>query len=272
MTDVATAPDLLHAVLTEAANAVTTKLPLTGVAGPPLGAQEPAALVPGEQARAVTVGVVGARRGTLVLALASAVAAALEDGPLGPQDLAAALEPALVDALVALGAAFGESVHLEAAQALDADLALSTVAESAASDDLPFAAVPILDGEAHVATIALVMTGEPEAPAEDQHPGAMLPEFDNGVGTPAGAAPSALELLGEVEMNVTAELGRTRMTVRDLLALTPGAVVELDRAAGSAIDLLVNGTLIARGEIVVIDEEFGVRISEIVERDQPRRR
>ena len=59
---------------------------------------------------------------------------------------------------------------------------------------------------------------------------------------------------------------RTRTTVRNLLALAPGSVVELDRVAGSAVDLLVNGTLIARGEVVVIDDEFGVRITEIVGR------
>lgn len=76
--------------------------------------------------------------------------------------------------------------------------------------------------------------------------------------------PRALALLHDVEMGVTAELGRRRMTVRDLLSLTPGAVIELDRAAGSPVDVLVNGTLIARGEVVVIDEEFGIRVSEIV--------
>jgi flagellar motor switch protein FliN/FliY len=54
------------------------------------------------------------------------------------------------------------------------------------------------------------------------------------------------------------------MTVRDLLGLSPGSVVELDRVAGSPVDLLVNGTLIARGEVVVVDDEFGVRITEIV--------
>ncbi len=81
---------------------------------------------------------------------------------------------------------------------------------------------------------------------------------------PAGAR--SLNLLRNVEMNVTAELGRTRMTVAELLSLTPGSVVELDKAAGTPIDLLVNGTLIARGEVVVIDEEFGLRISEIVDR------
>ena len=80
------------------------------------------------------------------------------------------------------------------------------------------------------------------------------------------ADPATLELLADVEMGVTAELGRTRMTVRNLLALAPGSVVELDRVAGSAVDLLVNGTLIARGEVVVIDDEFGVRVTEIVGR------
>ena len=65
-------------------------------------------------------------------------------------------------------------------------------------------------------------------------------------------------------MEVTVELGRTRMTVRDLLDLTPGAVLELDRAAGSPADLLVNGRLIARGEVVVVDEDFGLRITQIL--------
>jgi flagellar motor switch protein FliN/FliY len=83
------------------------------------------------------------------------------------------------------------------------------------------------------------------------------------------AGPDRLDLLSNIEMDVTAELGRTRMTVRELLTLTPGTVIELDRMAGSPIDLYVNGTLIARGEVVVIDEEFGVRISEIVNPGTP---
>ena len=75
---------------------------------------------------------------------------------------------------------------------------------------------------------------------------------------------AALRALAEVEMLVTVELGRTRMAVADLLDLGPGSVIELDRTAGSPIDLLVNGTLIARGEVVVIDEEYGIRLTEIV--------
>ncbi|GAB2873511.1 flagellar motor switch protein FliN [Nocardioides pacificus] len=80
-----------------------------------------------------------------------------------------------------------------------------------------------------------------------------------------GAVPRrGIEMLHGVDMEVTVELGRTRMTVRDLLALSPGAVLELDRAAGSPADLLVNGRLIARGEVVVVDEDFGLRVTEII--------
>jgi flagellar motor switch protein FliN len=81
-----------------------------------------------------------------------------------------------------------------------------------------------------------------------------------------------MRLLSDVEMGVSVELGRTRMTVRNLLALAPGTIVELDKAAGSPVDVLVNGTLMARGEVVVIDEEFAVRISEIVNPDLADRR
>ncbi|MEX0846626.1 MAG: flagellar motor switch protein FliN [Ilumatobacteraceae bacterium] len=75
---------------------------------------------------------------------------------------------------------------------------------------------------------------------------------------------SAMSVLHDVQLLVTAELGRTTMPVRDVLALAPGMVVEIDRIAGSPIDLLVNGRRIAAGEVVVIDEEFGIRITEII--------
>ena len=79
-----------------------------------------------------------------------------------------------------------------------------------------------------------------------------------------GGTGASLDLLRHVAMEVTVEIGRTRMTVQELLSLHPGEVVELDRAASAPADLLVNGTLIARGEVVVVDEDFGLRISEIV--------
>jgi flagellar motor switch protein FliN/FliY len=80
----------------------------------------------------------------------------------------------------------------------------------------------------------------------------------------AASTVTPLDLLHDVDMEVTVELGRTTMPIRDLLALQPGMVVEIDRAAGAPIDVLVNGRLIACGEVVVIDEEFGIRITEIV--------
>ncbi|MCL4423517.1 MAG: flagellar motor switch protein FliN [Actinobacteria bacterium] len=73
-----------------------------------------------------------------------------------------------------------------------------------------------------------------------------------------------IERLQDVPMVVSVELGRATMLVKDLLALKVGSLVELDRQVGSPVDLFVNGTLLARGEVVVIDDEFGVRLSEIV--------
>jgi flagellar motor switch protein FliN/FliY len=82
-------------------------------------------------------------------------------------------------------------------------------------------------------------------------------------GSPTGGEGRPIELLYNVDMGVTVELGRTRMTMRELLALRPGKVIELDRLARSPVDVLVNNTLLARGEVVVLDDELGVRITEI---------
>ena len=71
--------------------------------------------------------------------------------------------------------------------------------------------------------------------------------------------------INSVEMALTVEIGRTRMTVRDVLALEPGAVVELDRSVGSPADILLNGRLIAHGEIVVVDQDYAVRITKILD-------
>ena len=71
--------------------------------------------------------------------------------------------------------------------------------------------------------------------------------------------------INNVEMALTVEIGRTRMTVRDVLALEPGAVVELDRSVGSPADILLNGRLIAHGEIVVVDQDYAVRITQILD-------
>jgi flagellar motor switch protein FliN len=75
---------------------------------------------------------------------------------------------------------------------------------------------------------------------------------------------SSIDLLLDVMLKVNVELGRSTMSIKDILALGPGSVVELDRLAGEPVDVFLNGTLIARGEVVVVDEKFGVRVTEIV--------
>lgn len=73
-----------------------------------------------------------------------------------------------------------------------------------------------------------------------------------------------IRMLMDVPLEMTAELGRARLEIREVLALGPGSVVELDKLAGEPIDLLVNGHPVARGEVVVVDETFGVRIVDIL--------
>ena len=80
---------------------------------------------------------------------------------------------------------------------------------------------------------------------------------------PVEGAGADLARLHDVPVELTVEIGRTRMTIGETLNLGPGAIVSLNRLAGEPVDLLVNGTPIARGEVVVIDEEFGLRITEV---------
>jgi flagellar motor switch protein FliN/FliY len=263
--------DGVRAGVTAAAEAAAATLPLPAVVEAPLEEQTAAGLLPpdGGNGRAVVLNVRGGVTGTLVLVLDDSLAQALENSPFGAQQLLDALSPALTDAGTALEQ--GGGVQVEAAHEVQPGIALQGV-----GDGRPFAAVPLLSGGEHVATLALLL--DQAAPVDT---GAQVPEqrgaseaqtlqyqalqgLDGAAAAAVLGAARPMTLLHDVEMGVTAELGRTRMTVRDLLSLTPGAVVELDRAAGSPVDVLVNGTLIARGEVVVIDEEYGIRISEIV--------
>ena len=82
-------------------------------------------------------------------------------------------------------------------------------------------------------------------------------------GGPSVSSGGSLDRLTDVTVEVSVEIGRTRMTRGEALALGPGAVVGLHRMAGEAVDLLINGKVIARGEVVVIDEEFGLRVTDV---------
>jgi len=77
-----------------------------------------------------------------------------------------------------------------------------------------------------------------------------------------------MDLLLDVPLEVAIELGRTRMPIKTLLELGPGSVVELDKVAGEPLDILVNGRLIARGEAVVVNDKFGIRLTDIVSRSE----
>ena len=76
------------------------------------------------------------------------------------------------------------------------------------------------------------------------------------------------DLLLDIPLEVTVELGRTRLELRELLALSSGSVVELGKAAGEPLDVLVNGKLVARGECVMVNDKFGVRLTDIVSRSE----
>jgi flagellar motor switch protein FliN/FliY len=79
-----------------------------------------------------------------------------------------------------------------------------------------------------------------------------------------------IDLLMNVSLAVSAELGRCTMRVCDVLKIAKGSIVELDRVAGGPIDVLVNNRLVARGEVVAVDDRFGVRVTEVIVRKTPR--
>ena len=113
----------------------------------------------------------------------------------------------------------------------------------------------------------------PPQPAPQRGPSPVVPE-QNVIVQPAQFAPlkqnimsvsdSNIGMIMDVPLQVTVELGRTRKLIREILELAPGSVVELDKLAGEPVDILVNGKIVAKGEVVVIDENFGVRITGIV--------
>ena len=87
-------------------------------------------------------------------------------------------------------------------------------------------------------------------------------------GAAGGNGQLNLDLIMDVRLALTLEVGRARISVRSLLGLTQGSVVELDKLAGEPLDVLVNGKLVARGECVMVNDKFGVRLTDIVSRSE----
>ena len=250
------APAAVDEALAAAAGAACDALPATVEwSGQTVDGGAPPA--PGSGAQAVAATLPGL--GRLVLAVAAPLAHELQVGAPAAGNLLDGLRPAFLAAAAAFGVPANALIDYGV---VDVGLLGAGGAEQAH-------ALLLIDGDTHRATLSFV------APAAPATAGTSVTDHEftplttpmgtsGGGGGRAGNLGGPIELLHEVEMGVTVELGRTRMLVRDILELSPGSVIELDRAAGAPIDVLVNGTLIARGEVVVIDEEFGIRITEVI--------
>ena len=109
---------------------------------------------------------------------------------------------------------------------------------------------------------------EPQSPQQDSETEASVPlkelEADNTQSVPDGGGEINLDALLDVQVTLSVEIGRSRLPIKDLITLNQGSVVELDREIDEPLDLMVNGTLIARGEVVVVDGQFGLRLIDIV--------
>lgn len=228
-------------VLTRVGAAATAALPLLP-AVEPLTADDPQVEpdAGGLVGQGVLASFSGAAHGQLLIAVSQDLVDALAESPMGALDLTQALQPVAEAAAETLGA-----VVLEPGIAIpDLEAGLYSLANAG---DAAF--VLLRDDTGVRALVGLLITAVAAFPGD---------------GGDVAPLRHGLDLLHGVEMEVTAELGQTRMTVRDLLSLAPGSVVELDRLAGSPADLLVNGRMIGKGEVVVIDENFGIRVTEII--------
>ncbi len=110
------------------------------------------------------------------------------------------------------------------------------------------------DGQADIDAVLAEQSGDATA--------APMEEFD-GVPASSGDAPD-LDVILDIPVRISMEVGNTQISIRNLLQLNQGSVIEMDRLAGEPLDVLVNGTLIAHGEVVVVNEKFGIRMTDVI--------
>lgn len=103
-----------------------------------------------------------------------------------------------------------------------------------------------------------------ESEAADAGTAASAASFDELTDSSMPGSDVNLDVVLDIPVNLSMEIGRTKISIRNLLQLNQGSVVELERLAGEPMDVLVNGTLIARGEVVVVNEKFGIRLTDII--------
>lgn len=119
---------------------------------------------------------------------------------------------------------------------------------------------------------AALAEAKPEAATEVQAEQVAPASFTNFAPTPGGAAGNDINMILDIPVQLTVELGRTRIPIKHILQLAQGSVVELDALAGEPMDVLVNGYLIAQGEVVVVNDKFGIRLTDIVTPSERMRR
>jgi flagellar motor switch protein FliN/FliY len=170
-----------------------------------------------------------------------------EDEPVDPASPSAANEPSSPETNPVESAT--------AASTMDA-------APDSVGDTLDAAAIEALLKAANFEDVATVSAAQiVEEPASDAGEEFKLPNLTQVM---QDAQVSSIELLRDVELNVKIELGRARMLVEDVLKLCEGSVVELDKLAGDPVDVFVNDRLVARGEVLVLNDNFCVRVNEII--------
>jgi flagellar motor switch protein FliN len=163
------------------------------------------------------------------------------------------------------------SAHVVALQALAAEASSAppppppTVSQRAQEFKAVTSAVPPAPSLAAAPAPAAPNGNGGQAPLPTNVRQAQLPEL---TGAPTASPGYNIDLLLGVSLQVAVEIGRTTLPIRDVLALTPGSIIELDKLAGEKVDILINGRPIAQGEVVVVDENFGVRITDVVSRQQ----
>jgi len=114
------------------------------------------------------------------------------------------------------------------------------------------------------AAAAAAAPAAPAAAAPGAKPAPIFPSFEASADGDKASMMRELDMILDIPVQLTVELGRTKITIRNLLQLAHGSVVELEALAGEPMDVLVNGTLIAQGEVVVVNDKFGIRLTDII--------
>ncbi len=179
-------------------------------------------------------------------------------------DAEAALEGIVAAAADALGRAAGGPVGVEGSGIVAAAEVLTAGGQHVAIEIAGAQGSYLMHWLLEPTLVARIGDGPVASPGSPSVAPASYPDLTSQ--PPASASLRELSVLADVQMEVSVELGRTQLRVRDLLALVEGSIIDLDRTADAEVSVFVNGTLIAKGDVVVVDEELGVRITEVVAR------